>query len=409
MKIWLINNYNMLPEHGHLNRNHYFGKYLKRLGHEPVVFAGSHPHNTNLQLIEGAEKYRVYQEEPFPWVLIKTRNYEGSKIQRVISMFEFYKNMRIAAKHFEKPDAIIGSSAHPLAAVLAIKMSKKYHCKGIVEIRDLWPESIVAYGVASKNNPIIKILYRLEKWIYKKADAIIFTMEGGKDYIVDKEWDTGHGGPIDLGKVYHINNGVDLEVFDYNKDNFMIEDPELEDCHVKRVIYTGSMREANRSITVLPEVADELLRKGRKDIHILMYGKGDYADSLKAICEKRPTHNLIYKGFVQKSEIPYLLSRACVNILNCDKSDMSKYGGSQNKLFEYLASGHPILSGESDNYSIIINRNCGISKQFNSAEEIADSIIELVDHPEKYADIRSIGEEYDFCKLTKQLINVVEV
>ena len=408
MNIWILNNYNMLPEQGGLNRHFFFGKYLKRFGHKPVVFVGSHPHNTNLQLIEGKASYKVYQNEPFPWVLIRNCNYEGSKIKRVFSMFQYYFNACKAAKHFEKPDVIIGSSAHPLAALLAIRLGKKYKCKKIVEVRDLWPESIVAYGVASKSKPIIKALYRFEKWLYAKADALVFTMEGGKDYIIEKGWDTAHGGPVNLNKVHHINNGVDLEAFDYNKEHYQIGDPDLENPNVKRVIYTGSMREANRSITILPEVADELLRKGRTDIQILMYGRGDYAESFKKICEEREVHNLVYKGFVQKNEVPYLLSKAIANILNCDKSEMSQYGSSQNKLFEYLASGHPILSGESDRYSIIINRNCGISKQFNSAEEIADAIIELVDHPEKYPDIRSVGEEYDFKRLTEELIRIIE-
>ena len=106
MRIWLINNYNTLPEHGQFTRNYYFGKTLKEFGHEPVVFIGSHPHNTDLQLIEGSDKYKIYQKDPFPWVLIRTRKYKGSKISRVISMFDFYQNMKEAAKHFEKQDAI---------------------------------------------------------------------------------------------------------------------------------------------------------------------------------------------------------------------------------------------------------------------------------------------------------------
>ena len=38
MKIWIFNNYNMLPSQGGLNRYYYFAKYLQRMGHEPVVF-----------------------------------------------------------------------------------------------------------------------------------------------------------------------------------------------------------------------------------------------------------------------------------------------------------------------------------------------------------------------------------
>ena len=86
MKIWIFNNYNMLPEQGGLNRHFYFGKALKEMGHEPVVFVGSHPHNTTEQLIEGKEAFRVYQEEPFPWVLVKTAAYGKSRKKQVFTI-----------------------------------------------------------------------------------------------------------------------------------------------------------------------------------------------------------------------------------------------------------------------------------------------------------------------------------
>lgn len=63
-------------------------------------------------------------------------------------------------------------------------------------------------GILNKKNPIVPLLYKFEKWLYTKADQVVFSMEGGRDYIIDKKWDTDHGGPIDLKKVFYINNGV---------------------------------------------------------------------------------------------------------------------------------------------------------------------------------------------------------
>ena len=72
-----------------------------------------------------------------------------------------------------------------------------------MEVRDLWPLSIVEYKGISNTNPIIRFLYKLERKIYKEADAIIFTMEGGKDYIKDKKWKDA----VSFNKIFHINNG----------------------------------------------------------------------------------------------------------------------------------------------------------------------------------------------------------
>ena len=169
VKIWIFNNYNELPSQGGLNRHYFFARQLQKLGHEPVVFVGSHPHNTHLQMIEGKESFRLEPSEPFPWVYVKTVNYEGSKLKRVFSMFQYYHHAKKAALALAKqsgaPDAVLGSSAHPLAAVLAIRLGKRFGCKSIAEVRDLWPESIVAYGIAGPRNPAVLALRRLEKWI----------------------------------------------------------------------------------------------------------------------------------------------------------------------------------------------------------------------------------------------------
>lgn len=80
--------------------------------------------------------------------------------------------------------------------VAGIQIAKRLGVPCICEVRDLWPESLVAYGIIGRHNPITKLLYQGEKWIYKQANAIIMTWEGGKDYIIEKGWNT----EIDIGK-----------------------------------------------------------------------------------------------------------------------------------------------------------------------------------------------------------------
>ncbi len=373
MRIWIFNNYNTLPEHGALTRSYNFGKFLKELGHDPVVFVGSHPHNSSLQLINDKKKYLQYENCNFPWVFVKTCNYENSKIKRVYSMFQYYKNLKKAVKHYDKPDAIIGSSAHPFAAVAAIKHANKYQCQGIVEIRDLWPESIVAYGVVSKKNPLVRILYRLEKWIYTKADKIIFTMEGGRDYIIEKGWDKGHGGPVDLHKVYHINNGVDLEAFDYNKEHYTFPDPDLDDPNTFKVVYTGSIRRVN-DIKLLVDTA-ECLKPDTK-IKLIVYGDGDELETLKKNAAEQGLNNIRFKGKIDKKNIPYIIS----------KSDLC------------LLHWHPTV--------------CGLSQNISTAAQYAECIEKVAtmsnNEYQTYCDnARRAAEDYDFRKLSAKLIEVL--
>ncbi len=405
MKIWLINNYNMLPEHGHLNRNYYLAKYLKKLGHEPVVFVGSHPHNTNLQLIEGNEKYKVYREEPFPWVLIKTRNYEGSKKSRVVSMIEFYRNMEEAAKHFEKPDAIIGSSAHPLAALVAIRLGKKYGCKGIMEVRDLWPESIVAYGVLPRNNPAIKLLYRFEKYLYMHADELIFTMENAWQYFEEQGLDK----VIPREKVHYVNNGVDLEEFTYNVEHFPLDDPDLLDSDSFKVVYVGSIRRVNN----LGRLLDAAKAIRNKAVKILIWGDGDQLEVLKQRVVDENIENVIFKGVIGKKYVPFITSHADLNIMHNGQSPILKYGLSANKLFDYAAAGHPIFSDFECGMNPADIYQAGITYSGDDIEGIAKIIDEFAEMSQQeyreccFNAIR-LANDSSYENLAKKIIDTIE-
>ena len=404
MNIWLINNYNMMPVHGQLNRNYYLGEKLSCLGHNVVVYVGSHPHNTDLQLIEGKEKYRVYQKDPFHWVLIKTCNYEGSKLKQIFSMFQFYFNVKEAVKNFERPDAIVGSSAHPLAAFLALKLKKRYNCKSIVEIRDLWPESIVAYGILRRNNPITKLLYRFEKYLYKTADAVVFTMEGAYQYIIDRGWEKD----VPSSKVFYVNNGVDLDEFDYNKEHFILKNESLARQDLFKVVYTGSIKRAN-NIGMLVDAAKRI--KNSK-VKILIWGAGEEVKKLQKKILSENLQNIEIFEKVDKKYIPYIVSHADLNIAHNEFSDIIKYGISLNKMFDYLAAGKPVFFDFECKYNPAIQNGAGFEISIQNPDLIAKKIDEIslldADTYSKYAiNARKTAGIYDYKNLAKKMEKVI--
>ncbi len=407
MKIWIINQYNMPPEYGHLNRHHNFGKYLKRLGHEPYVFVGSYLHNTNIQMIKDKILYKRYEACEYPYFFIRTCDYSKSKIKRIYAMFEFYHNLVKAVNNMGNPDVILGSSAHPLAAIAAIRLAKKYKCKSIVEIRDLWPETIVAYKIINKNNPIIKLLYAGEKWIYKKADKLIFTMEGGRDYIIKQGWDLEHGGPINLDKVYHINNGVDLDVFEYNRENCFFKDEDLDDDTTFKVVYAGSIRLVN-NVKSIVDAAQVINVRYSNKIKFLIYGEGSDKAYLERYCANNGISNIVFKGFTDKKNIPYILSKSNLNIMHFEQNSIKQYGASLNKLFEYFASGKPTVSDCEFAYDLIKRYNCGVVVDNANSEQMAEVIEKFYKMPAEEYKVFSdnairAAHDFDFKLLTKKL------
>ena len=124
-------------------------------------------------------------------------------------------------------------------------------------------------------------------------------------------------------------------------------------------------------------------------------------------CKGKGLMNIVFKGFVDKKYIPFILSKSNLNILNLTDNNILKYGGSQNKLFEYLKSGKPILAGESNPFSIINQYKCGISRKFNDNNEIVDAIQEIRNSNFDEDKIKNAADNFDFSYLAIVLENCI--
>lgn len=408
MKIWLINHYAVPPQYYPLARQNYFARYLMQAGHEVTIFAASTVHNSDLNLIEDNTPYREDVVDGVHYVLIRCKGYRGNGISRILNMLEFARKLPGVCNQFPRPDAIVATSMPPMSCAAGIKLARKYGCRGIAEIADLWPESIVAYGIAGPRNPAVLWMRRLEKWIYTKSDAVVFTMEGAYDYIKEQHWEKA----VPESKVHYINNGVDLGLFEYNKEHFRIEDEDLEDPNTFKVIYTGSVRPANNP-NLLIDCADKL--REYPDIRFLIYGGGENLDELRAECAERQLRNCIFKGPVRKDYIPYILSRSDLNLLNYSHeiAAIYRFGSSQNKLFDYMASGKPILANIKMAHSLLDKYHCGFSDDLKTAEDYAQAVLSVYRLPqEKRLEIgenaHRAAQDYDFKKLTDKLLVVIE-
>ena len=164
-------------------RHYWFGEELIKRGYNVTIFCANTFLNGDIaKVFKG--KYAVDNKyENLPFVFVKTNEYKKNGIDRIFNWFNFYRHLFTAAKKYAKqngkPDVIIASSVHPLTMVAGIKIAKRFNIPCICEIRDLWPEAIFQFGKAKEKSLVGRILIKGEHWIYKKADALIFTKENG--------------------------------------------------------------------------------------------------------------------------------------------------------------------------------------------------------------------------------------
>jgi len=413
MQIWLINHYAVPTRYYPLARPAAFAKYLMRAGHEVTIFAASTVHNARLNLITDGSLYKEDTVDGIHYVYVRDIDYAGNGISRILNMLLFPPRLGRVCGRFPRPDVILSVSATPMACMKGLKLAKKYGCRGVAEIADLWPESFVAYGLVNPRNPLLKLLYAYEKRLYTSASAIVFTMEGGRDYIAGKGWEAGRGGPLDMGKVYHINNGVDLEAFDGDRERYAFADPDLDAPDTFKVVYTGAIRKAN-DLSVLVDTAETLQRLGRDRIVLLLYGDGDERAALEQEAGRRSLRNIVFKGKVDKHAIPSVLSRADLCLLHWKPTPIEKYGMSMNKQFDYFASGKPILANAKTAYDLIGRYAGGSAQSLPDADAYAAAICRFADmdagkRQEYGRNARKAAEDYDFAKLTEKLMRVMGI
>lgn len=415
-KVWVMNHYVIEDFYFQGGRHYWIPENLKQDGYEPIVFGCNEYHNKEGEVYPSDQMWHEeVAQNGVRFIPVKSTPYMGNGISRVKNMVVFAKNLKKAAKQFAKkdgkPDVIYASSVHPLTVIAGESLARYFHVPCIGEVRDLWPETLVAYGSLKKDSLLTKCLYLGEKWMYKRADAMVFTMEGAPQYIQEHKWDKAQGGPIDLNRVYHICNGIDMEQFDRNKEEYILPDEDLDDPDTFCAVYTGAVKRANNLGLLLD--AMEYLRD-IENLKILIWGEGNEIPLLKERAKERGlSERFVFKGFVEKKYVASIVSRSDLNLMHWERTSVNNYGYDYNKLFDYLAAGKPVFSTIDSGHSLLKNKNAGVETDGLTPKDFANGIRKFYEMPQEERNewgkrARKASYDYDFKVLTRKLEDIIE-
>ncbi|WP_335997960.1 glycosyltransferase family 4 protein [Fusobacterium polymorphum] len=358
--IWFINEHDAPPEFEKTRRRYDMCKYLLRLGKYRLhIICGAFLHGTQNKYTYGKNQKKNINIDGIDVHILKGVKY-SSNIKRIFSMLIFM--LRVIFFKFpkdDKPEIIYASSPHLFAALGALILAKKNKAKYILEIRDLWPETWVQMKIIKKNRIIHKFFLKLEKYLYKKADRIIFLGENF-NYILSLG--------IDKNKVYTISNGVDLEEFDKNMSS-----PIKLNAEKFNITYTGAVGIANN----LDELLDLAKLIDNDAIIFNIVGHGPLKEHLKNRVEKEKILNVKFYEPIDKIFVPSLLKSSDILIVLLLNIDLYKVGMSLNKVFEYLASSKPILFYGNTVSDYVARSNSGISVPAGEILKLRDACLKL--------------------------------
>jgi glycosyltransferase involved in cell wall biosynthesis len=358
LNIWIFNHHALTPDMGGGTRHYDFAKELIKKDHSVTIVASSFHYSKYQEMKEYEDKeYLIENIDGINFIWIKTPAYFGNGINRVKNMLSYtFKTLRIVPKlEILKPDIIIGSSVHLFAAFAAFKLSKRYNVPFIMEVRDLWPKTLIDMGM-SKWHPFIILLGYLEKFLYQRADKVISNLPYAYDYI---------GQFVLSDKFVWISNGVNLSEIPYH--------PKLQNDSLV-VTYAGSIGVAN-NLMMLVQAAEKL--KHHRDIFFKIIGDGGEKAKLQAFITENQLKNITIQNSVPKLEIAHILSDSDALFLSLVDSPLYKYGISLNKIFDYMASGRiAIFAGNARN-NPIKEANAGYTIPPNDINVLTEVILNI--------------------------------
>lgn len=408
--IWIVNYYSEIPGKVSNPRHYEFAKYLTAQGyHVRVFFGDSKRESRDLTTIHYGQKYFSEDYEGIKYTHIAAIPYNENNIRRGISIWCFAWRLLNLRKRFERPDVILFNIHAPFDYPV-IWCAKRLNAKLIVEAWDLWPDSFVRFGLMKANNPIVKFFYFVERKMYEHGDKVIFTMEGGIDYLRKRGWLSDAGGKILSSNIVYINNGINLKTFERDREAFPTNDKDLLSEDIIKVVYLGAIRFANHVEDLIS--AAEILKENSR-IKFIIIGDGPDRPLLEQYCKDKNLANVLFKQrHVPYCEVADIVSRASINVMNYQK-EFGKYGISSGKFFLYLAAGHPILCNRKLNYCEITRNNIGIAKDLDSPEEYANAILTLAgltteELASMHARINATAKKFDYSKLVAQLEKVIK-
>jgi len=337
-----------------------------RNGHRVTVVtcAPNHPRGTVYQgyrnalctreVKDGIEVFRV-------WTYV-TAN-EGF-LKRTFNYISYLIAAVLAAPFLPRVDIVISTSPQFFNGLAGYFVSRLKRVPWVLEIRDLWPESILVVG-AIKNRMIISILEWLELFAYRKADRIVPVTDSFQRYM--------EGKGISRGKISVIKNGADLSLYKpIAGQNPLAQSLGLEGKFV--AAYFGTHGMAHHLETIF--YAAQRLH-GYPEIVFLLAGDGAERQRLLALCGDLKLTNVVMLEQQSKEQMPWLWALSAVSLILLKKSDLFA-SVIPSKLFESMAMEKPIILGvEGESAEIVRAAEAGFCIEPENAEALANRLLKL--------------------------------
>ena len=379
----MVNQFAGTPQSGWGERHFYLAKGWIQEGYKVVIISSGRNHMFKQSAdMKGLYTLENYEGVDFLW--IKIPKYNPKNISRFFAMIMFslaLVGLIIKPKSIGNPDYILHSSMSIFPAPITYCLKKILGAeKFIFEVRDLWPLTPIMLMGYSPKHLFIRFIAWIEKFAYRKSDAIVSALNGAEVYInkISK----------DPEKYNHIPNGFDEKLLQKKSQKPILSN---QIPAGKIVIgYAGTIGFAN-ALGPLFKAIQKLDDLKEKVFFVILgdgYLKADYQQQVSN-CK-----NILFIPKVPKEEVQSYIDSFDICFISWHKSELYTYGVSANKYFDYMAAGKPILVAQRKIIDPVLLSGCGLIVE-NDETAIIDGVHQLLNLSEsERSEMGQKGKEY---------------
>ncbi len=364
-------------------------RHWARTGHEVTVLTGFPNHPTGivpeewksrfhrLRCTENADRVRVVRT--WLWPLPNRKAHE-----RIRNYLSFCISAALSGLTVRKPDVVIATSPQLLCALSGWWIAFWRRVPFIFEVRDLWPESLVAVGAGSEGSLLHRSLGAIAAFLYRHADRIVVVAPAFKQHLI-RYWN------VLPEKVSIVENGVETDLFRANPAGKDIRKQlKLEDRFV--ICYIGTMGNAHGLETMIASA--EELQTAFPSAMFLLIGEGAEKDRIVELAAERGLSNTRFLGQQPRERIPAYVSAADLCLVVLKKSELFKTV-IPTKLLEYMACERAVIVAvDGQARQIVEEAGAGIFVEPEDVKSLVEMIVALAKDPDGRQQMGVSGRRY---------------
>ncbi len=341
-------------------------------GHDVTVITGVP--NVPDGVVYPGYRNRWYQRETHAGVqVVRVWTYlapNKGTARRILNYVSFMLSAALAALWVRKPDLVIATSPQFFCGWAGAIATALRRLPFVLEIRDLWPESIEAVG-AMRNRRLLRFLEWLEQRLYASASHIVTVGDGYRAKLIERG--------VDPRRIDVIPNGVDLERFLAGADGRPIRERyRLGDRFVCAYLGTIGM---GCGLDVVLRAAQRLGERGRDDVRFLLVGGGALREELEQRARAQGLDQVVFTGRRPKHEMPAFLAATDACLVHLTRTELFKTV-LPSKIFEAAAMRKPIVLGVEGFAADLVSRaEAGICIEPENEDELLEATLKLAADP----------------------------